>query len=321
MDNDGYDPAFESLMFQYGRYLLIASSRPGSLPANLNGLWCNNHIICHCDYHTNINIQMCYWQAEVTNLSECHQPFFDLTDSQLPPWRQITAQDKDYNGSIPPDRVRGFDIRTSHNIWGGQGWLQDRGSNAWYCLHYWEHYAFTADTNFLRTRALPHHQGSLPVLGRSSQSASGWPTGGPSRVVPRTAGRSGRWHQLPAGMGLRRFYPLHRSFPNPRCRCGLPRDDCKASRQSFSFRRSGRADNCRNGWQTSIPRTFTIGTPRTWLDCFLAINLGWIKLRPLHKQPESPFLSAAWKATPNGLLSGGPRCGHVCTNPNSRIAC
>jgi alpha-L-fucosidase 2 len=155
MDNDGYDPAFEALMFQYGRYLLIASSRPGSLPANLNGLWCNNHIICHCDYHTNINIQMCYWQAEVTNLSECHLPFFDLTDSQLPPWRQVTAQDKDYNGSIPPDKVRGFDIRTSHNIWGGQGWLQDRGSNAWYCLHYWEHYAFTGDTNFLKTRAYP----------------------------------------------------------------------------------------------------------------------------------------------------------------------
>jgi alpha-L-fucosidase 2 len=155
-DGRGDDPAFESLLFQYGRYLLIADSRPGSLPANLNGLWCDNHIICHCDYHTNINIQMCYWPAEVANLSECHLPFFDLTDSQLPPWRTFTAQDdKEYNAPLPEDKVRGFDIRTSHNIWGGQGWLPDRAANAWYCLHYWEHYAFTGDTEFLKSRAYP----------------------------------------------------------------------------------------------------------------------------------------------------------------------
>jgi alpha-L-fucosidase 2 len=155
-DGHGDDPALESLLFQYGRYLLIADSRPGSLPANLNGLWCDNHIICHCDYHTNINIQMCYWPAEVANLSECHMPFFDLTDSQLPDWRTFTAEDdKEYNASIPEDKVRGFDIRTSHNIWGGQGWLPNRGANAWYCLHYWEHYAFTGDTEFLKNRAYP----------------------------------------------------------------------------------------------------------------------------------------------------------------------
>ena len=154
-DKDGLDPEFEALMFQYGRYLLIASVRPGGLPANLNGIWCDNGIICHCDYHSNINIQECHWQAEVTGLPECHMPLFDLTDSQLPPWRKLALADKEYNVGIPPEKVRGFDIRTSHNIWGGQGWLHDRTANAWYCMHYWEHYAFTGDQGFLRDRAYP----------------------------------------------------------------------------------------------------------------------------------------------------------------------
>jgi alpha-L-fucosidase 2 len=154
-DQDGLDPEFEALMFQYGRYLLMASARPGGLPANLNGLWCDNGIICHCDYHTNINIQECHWQAEVTGLPECHLPFFDLTDSQLPPWRKFASLEKEYNGGLPPEKVQGFDIRTSHNIWGGQGWLPDRGANAWYCMHYWEHYAFTQDREFLKNRAYP----------------------------------------------------------------------------------------------------------------------------------------------------------------------
>ena len=154
-NQDGLDPEFEALMFQYGRYLLIASVRPGGLPANLNGLWCDNGIICHCDYHSNINIQECHWQAEVTGLPECHMPYFDLTDCQLPFWRKLEISDKDYNAGVPPEKIRGFDIRTSHNIWGGQGWLRDRGANAWYCMHYWEHYAFTQDKAFLKDRAFP----------------------------------------------------------------------------------------------------------------------------------------------------------------------
>jgi alpha-L-fucosidase 2 len=154
-DKDGLDPEFEALLFQYGRYLLLASVRPGGLPANLNGLWCDNGIICHSDYHSNINIQECHWQAEVTGLPECHMPFFDLTDSQLPLWRKLEPAEKKYNAGIPPEKIRGFDIRTSHNIRGGQGWLRDRAANAWYCMHYWEHYAYTQNKEFLRNRAWP----------------------------------------------------------------------------------------------------------------------------------------------------------------------
>jgi alpha-L-fucosidase 2 len=72
----GNDPDLEELFFQYGRYLLISSSRPGSLPANLQGIWNNsNKPPWRSDYHSNINVQMNYWPAEVTNLSECHIPF------------------------------------------------------------------------------------------------------------------------------------------------------------------------------------------------------------------------------------------------------
>ncbi len=95
------DPGLEALLFQYGRYLLISCSRPGGLPANLQGLWNdNNSPPWHSDYHANINIQMNYWPAEVANLAECHTPFFDLIQSQL----ARVAQDdgKPRRSSRPP---------------------------------------------------------------------------------------------------------------------------------------------------------------------------------------------------------------------------
>ncbi|HUJ71232.1 MAG TPA: glycoside hydrolase family 95 protein [Verrucomicrobiae bacterium] len=138
------DPGLAALMFQYGRYLLISCSRPGSLPANLQGLWNdNNNPPWHSDYHSNVNIEMNYWPAEVANLSECHLPFFDLVRSQLPAWRKVSGV------------KRGFAIRTSHNITGGMGWKWDRTANAWYCQHFWEHYAFTQDKTYLRDVAYP----------------------------------------------------------------------------------------------------------------------------------------------------------------------
>ena len=143
-------------MFQYGRYLLISCSRPGSLPANLQGLWNDsNDAPWHSDYHANINVQMNYWPAEVAGLPECHLPFFDLVQSQLPDWRKTTAASADLktpDGALSP---RGWAIRTSHNITGGMGWNWDKTANAWYCQHFWEHYAFTVDKAFLRTTAYP----------------------------------------------------------------------------------------------------------------------------------------------------------------------
>ena len=148
------DPELETLLFQYGRYLLISCSRPGGLPANLQGLWNDsNRPPWHCDYHANINIQMNYWPAEPANLSECHLPLFDLVRSQLEPWRKATAASTEYR--LPSGKMRGFAVRTSHNITGGMGWNWDKTANAWYCLHFWEHYAFTGDVEYLRNVAYP----------------------------------------------------------------------------------------------------------------------------------------------------------------------
>jgi alpha-L-fucosidase 2 len=150
------DPGLEALLFQYGRYLLISCSRPGSLPANLQGLWNDNNTPAwHSDYHANINVQMNYWPAEVANLSECHTPFFDLIESQLPAWRKATSAANEFKTADGNFAQRGFAIRTSHNITGGMGWKWDRTANAWYCRHLWEHYAFGLDKNYLRTVAYP----------------------------------------------------------------------------------------------------------------------------------------------------------------------
>ncbi len=143
------DPGLEALLFQYGRYLLISCSRPGSLPANLQGLWNNsNNPPWHCDYHSNINIQMNYWLAEPTNLSECHLPFLNLVEASLPEWRKATR--KDFGNNTP-----GWTVRTSHNIFGGMGWQWNITSNAWYAQHFWWHYAFGRNKKYLREEAYP----------------------------------------------------------------------------------------------------------------------------------------------------------------------
>jgi alpha-L-fucosidase 2 len=150
------DPQLETLLFQYGRYLLISCSRPGGLPANLQGLWNdNNSPAWDSDYHANINIQMNYWPAESANLSECAQPFFDLVESQLPAWRKATDASDELKTPAGDFTRRGFAIRTSHNITGGMGWRWDKTANAWYCSHFWEHFAFDRNTNFLRQTAYP----------------------------------------------------------------------------------------------------------------------------------------------------------------------
>jgi alpha-L-fucosidase 2 len=144
----GIDPDLEELFFQFGRYLLISSSRPGSLPANLQGLWNNsNNPSWRSDYHSNINVQMNYWPAEVTNLSECHIPFLDFINNQ----REIrkVATQKYYKSH------KGWTAQTENNIYGAGSFNWNPPASAWYCQHLWEHYAFTADKAYLRTFAYP----------------------------------------------------------------------------------------------------------------------------------------------------------------------
>ena len=151
-----FDAELEELLFQYGRYLLISCSRPGGLPANLQGLWNDsNDPPWHSDYHANINVQMNYWPAEPANLSECHVPFLELVRSQLPAWRKAAAASPELRTPSGAPTTRGFALRTSHNIMGGMGWKWDKTANAWYCQHFWEHYAFGQDKQYLREIAYP----------------------------------------------------------------------------------------------------------------------------------------------------------------------
>ena len=142
------DPELEALLFQYGRYLLIACSRPGSLPANLQGVWNDSNTPAwHCDYHTNINVQMNYWLAEPANLGECHLPLFDLFSAAVPLHRKASL--------IRFGDVPGFTMQTVNNIFGGTGWEWNMVGSAWIAQHFWEHYAFTQDKEFLRNTAYP----------------------------------------------------------------------------------------------------------------------------------------------------------------------
>ncbi len=150
------DGEFEETLFQYGRYLMISCSRPGGLPANLQGLWNDsNKPEWHSDYHTDINIQMNYWPAETANMAECHLPLCDLVASQIPAWRKATARAPEFKTPSGAMTQRGWAVRVSHNIFGGMGWEWDKTANAWYCQDFWEHYEFTGDREFLKNVAYP----------------------------------------------------------------------------------------------------------------------------------------------------------------------
>jgi alpha-L-fucosidase 2 len=143
------DHALEALLFQYGRYLLISSSRPGGLPANLQGIWNKDFKPpWYSQYTTNINVEMNYWLAEQTNISSCHLPLLD--------WIENLAR----VSKLSPDTVRyvpkGWIIYSTNNALGGPSrWRVHRPGSAWLSRHFWEHFQFTNDTVFLRERAYP----------------------------------------------------------------------------------------------------------------------------------------------------------------------
>ena len=146
--NQAADPDLEELFCQYGRYLLISSSRPGTLPANLQGLWNHsNNPPWRSDYHSNINIQMNYWPAEPTNLADCHTPFVDYINSL----RDVRTQATKAKYQSP----RGWTVQTENNIYGGSSWRWNPPGSAWYCQHLWEHFAFNQDLAYLRDTAYP----------------------------------------------------------------------------------------------------------------------------------------------------------------------
>jgi len=153
----GRDPGLAALYFQFGRYLLISSSRPGGLPANLQGIWADTlDTPWNGDWHLNVNVQMNYWPAEVANLSELHQPMFALIASLQEPGARTARL---YYGA------RGWVAHVITNAWGftapgeAASWGSTTSGSAWLCQHLWEHYLFTRDDAFLKW-AYPLMKGS-----------------------------------------------------------------------------------------------------------------------------------------------------------------
>lgn len=146
--SQGNDPALAALMFQYGRYLLISSSQPGGQPANLQGIW-NHQLNAPWDgkYTININTEMNYWPAEVTNLSETHEPLFDLVQDLSVTGRETARTMYGCNGWVAHHntdiwRVTGPVDKAFYGTWPVGG--------AWLTTHLWQHYLYTGDKDFLR---------------------------------------------------------------------------------------------------------------------------------------------------------------------------
>jgi len=151
------DLRLHEIYFQFGRYLLISSSREGSLPANLQGMWANKiQTPWNCDYHTDINVQMNYWPADATNLQECLEPLTKLIESLVKPGERTAAVQY---------KAKGWCVHPITNVWGftapGEhpGWGMHVGAGGWLCQHLWGHYTYTLDNDYLK-RVYPVMLGS-----------------------------------------------------------------------------------------------------------------------------------------------------------------
>ena len=155
------DPELVVLYFQYGRYLMMGSSRPGCLPANLQGIW-NEHMNApwNSDFHTNINLQMNYWVPEICNLAECHIPLFDYMETLVGPGSRTAKSHYGANGWV---------IHHLSDVWGfttpadGTWGIWPVGA-AWLCEHVWEHYLFGGDKDFLIGQGYPLMKGAARFI-------------------------------------------------------------------------------------------------------------------------------------------------------------
>ena len=151
------DVGLESLLFKFGRYLLISSSREGTNSANLQGLW-NDKIQApwNADYHLNINLQMNYWLADMTNLGELNNPLFDYIDKLVENGKVTATKNFSCSGTFIPhatDLWASTWLRAPTAYWGCSV-----GGGGWLIQHYWQHYEYTRDHKFLKERAFPAMQ-------------------------------------------------------------------------------------------------------------------------------------------------------------------
>jgi alpha-L-fucosidase 2 len=170
MQNGYTDTDLLELYYQFGRYLLISSSRPGNLPANLQGIWADGmRPPWSADYHINVNIQMNYWPSEITNLGELHEPFIDFIDALMP------------NGARTAKEVYGMKGIAAHYTTDPWHFTEPTGAIvygmwpmgiAWSCQNIWDHYLFGGDKDYLRSR-------SYPIMKEAAEFCMDWLTVNP----------------------------------------------------------------------------------------------------------------------------------------------
>jgi alpha-L-fucosidase 2 len=182
METGAADPDLVATYFQYGRYLLMSSSRPGSLPANLQGLWNDKmNAAWNSDYHLNINIQMNYWPAEVCNLSECTQPLFDLMDTLAESGTNVARINYGCRGWVAHHLTDPFGFAAPADSVVG---IWPMGA-AWLAEHPYEHYLFTGDKGFLAKRGYPLMKGAARfILDFLVEAPAGTPAAGKLVTAP-----------------------------------------------------------------------------------------------------------------------------------------
>ena len=282
---NGHDPELEALYFQYGRYLLISSSRPGTMPANLQGKW--NHVNSPpwaCDYHANINIQMIYWPAEVTNLAEVHEPLIEYIDRLRAPGRQ-TAKDF-FN-------ARGWIVNTMNNTFGftAPGWSFPWGffpaGGAWYGQHVWQHYEYNPDRKYLEDKAYPIlKEAALFWLDYLTEDEDGNLVSSPS-YSPEHGGIS-----TGAYMDIQIVWDL---FSNTIAALDILdidpvfKNELVQAKSKLLPLRIGRWGNYRNGRKMSTTPTINTGICRTFLPYIRVIRSVLWKHRNWLKQRKHPL--------------------------------
>ena len=269
-------PFLEELYFNYGRYLMIGSARGIGLPSNLQGIWNHsNRPAWNSDIHSNINVQMNYWPAEVTNLSELHMTFIDyvynesvgrsLHDGKDTQWQKnvynyLSTTGKDDG---PHQQRGGWFLTTENNIfgrcsrWTGQNYAV---ANAWYCMHLWQHYQYTLDKEYLREKALPVMLSAITF----------WE----NRLVKDP--NDGTWicpyefspEQGPTGVTTAHAQQLvHTLFANTLAACEVLGDACGVSGEEINTMRRY-LDNLDDGLHTEqVARADGQVLLREWKDC------------------------------------------------------
>jgi alpha-L-fucosidase 2 len=165
MQNGYVDTDLIELYYQFGRYLLVSSSRPGGLPANLQGIWADGlRPPWSADYHININIQMNYWPAEITNLSETAEPFIDFIDALRPNARRTAKEVYGMNGIVAHYTTDPWHFTEPTGAIRYGMWPM---GIAWSCQNIWDHYQFGGDMVYLRTK-------SYPIMKEAAQFCMDW---------------------------------------------------------------------------------------------------------------------------------------------------